>query len=200
MCMRLKRRIEEAMQEKYEPVFESQLEQCWVKYHRYGSGQVRFEKVYDGEGVRRAWAYTKAGHYTVVEDTDCRKIMSCPYGGWMVFQLIEVDAVVGPDSLPRLVAHFRPQVWVDDEAVAAAGAVEFDATEKLLSLSLKEIQLFKENDCDSDALAEDLLERIEHHGPFEVDVDVNGWLEKSGFDRATLTREQLEDLRRRNLA
>ncbi len=99
---------------------------------------------------------------------------------------------------PRLEATFRPQQWVGEDHLCDLfdQKVNFDATDVFLKLSLEQIKGFKENDYDSDDLAEDLPERQEHNGPFEVDVDINVWLYENGIeDRAAMTQEQLDQLR-----
>lgn len=98
----------------------------------------------------------------------------------------------------RLIAFLRRQVWVNNEATESEEPVEFDATVALLRLPLSGIQQFREHDHDSDVLAEDLPERVEWTGPFEVDVDVDGWLEQNGVPegRKSLTKEDLDRLRR----
>lgn len=102
-----------------------------------------------------------------------------------------------PLCWPLLLASFRPQVWVNDYAVDNGSQVVFDATATFLSRDLGAIHAFKENDYDSDYLAEDLPERDNHGGPFEVDVDVDAWLEKNGFldGREGLSEDDLRTLR-----
>lgn len=101
------------------------------------------------------------------------------------------------ETYPRLMATFRPQAWQNDYALDVDGSEEFDATEAFLSLPLDEIRSFREHREESDDLASGLPAREAHHGPFEVDVDVDGWLVKNGLPggRANLTREQLDTLR-----
>lgn len=101
-------------------------------------------------------------------------------------------------NAPRLIATFRPQAWVNDYAIDIDGRVEFDATEKFLSLPLDTIRDFAENNFDSDRLAEDLPEYADHHGPFEVDADIDGWLESLGYEggRKSLTENDLVELRK----
>lgn len=102
-------------------------------------------------------------------------------------------------TLPRLMAVFRPQAWINEEAVDIPGRVRFDATESFLTLDYETIRKFKEHDYDSDDLlngADDLPEFGAHSGPFEVDVDTDSWLKQLGFPpRAQLTDEQIERLR-----
>lgn len=98
----------------------------------------------------------------------------------------------------RLMAIFRRQVWVNDETMDTEDPIEFDATLKFLVLPLTGIRSFREHDYDSDYLAEGLPEKVEWTGPFEVDVDVDGWLEKNGIPdgRKSLTQEDLDRLRK----
>jgi hypothetical protein len=98
---------------------------------------------------------------------------------------------------PRLMATFRPQKWVNDNAVDVVdGAVEFDATVPFLSFSNDEIRNFKEHDYASDHLAASLPEFRQHGGPFEVDVDVDEWLRTLNYPgRKHLTDEQIRELR-----
>lgn len=99
---------------------------------------------------------------------------------------------------PRLRAVFRPQAWIRDQATDVDGRVEFDATAAFLRLDLKTVRRFRASDYDSDALADDLPARRAHDGPFEVDVDVDAWLEALGAPaRADLSADDLEGLRRR---
>ena len=95
-----------------------------------------------------------------------------------------------------LIARFRPQAWVDNHAVDTDGAVNFDATARLLELPLEAIQQFKENNYDSDYLAGELPERQSHRGPFEVDTDIDCWLEENGVEggRTMLTQDHLNRL------
>lgn len=86
------------------------------------------------------------------------------------------------------IATFRPQAWINDYAADIDKPVQFDATLNILALTLEEFKNFKENSYDSDSLADDLPERENHSGPFEVDVDVDTWLEQNGFpERNALT-------------
>jgi hypothetical protein len=98
---------------------------------------------------------------------------------------------------PRIIATFRPQAWINDHAVDIDGKVEFDATEKFLSLSSETIASFKFNNYDSDVFAEDLPQWIDHQGPFEVDLElsVDDFFSVHGLDRNQLTKAQLDKLR-----
>ena len=100
---------------------------------------------------------------------------------------------------PRLIATFRRQQWINDYAVNSDPLVEFDATEAFLKLPLERIRGFEENNYDSDELAEGLAEKLEHTGPFEVDTDIDEWLEQNGFEngRENLTEQDLALLRQR---
>jgi len=95
-------------------------------------------------------------------------------------------------------AHFRPQAWVHDYALDLDdGHEDFDATEALLSQDLGFIRDFKENSYDSDLLAEAAsTAHKRHRGPFEVDVDLDGFFERLSLERADLTEEQLTGLRK----
>ena len=99
---------------------------------------------------------------------------------------------------PRLMAVFRPQAWRNDQAIDVDHPVRFDATAKILQRSAEAIRDFKHNNYDSDDLAEDLPARNRHDGPFEVDVDLDAWLEGHGImDRKALTEEQWAEIRQR---
>jgi hypothetical protein len=112
-------------------------------------------------------------------------------------RLLEMIMQEQGEQTRRLMAVFRRQVWVNDVAMDTEEPIEFDATVRLLRLPLLNIQHFRENDYDSDYLSEDLPERIEWTGPFEVDVDIDEWLERNGVlnGRNSLTQEDLERLR-----
>lgn len=103
------------------------------------------------------------------------------------------------NRLPRLTARFRPQAWIRDFAMDVDGAVDFDATAAFLALPPDAIRAFRENDYDSDHLADDLPEYEAHSGPFEVDVEVDDWLEALGFPngRASLTDADVASIRER---
>lgn len=96
----------------------------------------------------------------------------------------------------RLMAVFQPQAWVNDYAINIDGAVEFDATEAFLGRSLEFIRKYAECSYDSDVLADDLPERQQHDGPFEVECDVWAWLEDNGVSqKQTMTEADLDRLR-----
>jgi len=102
------------------------------------------------------------------------------------------------DQKPRIMATFRPQAWINDYATDTGENVQFDVTEKFLSLSLKELVHFKFNNYDSDYMADDLPERQAHNGPFEVDMEpeVEDFFEAHGIlEWGNLTEDQLQDLR-----
>lgn len=105
-----------------------------------------------------------------------------------------------PDSnLPRFHATFRPQVAYRDQIVNLEGqTVEFDATVVLLSMPVARLQRFQTNNYDSDDLADELPERLEHNGPFEVDCDEpDEFFACHGLQRVSLTGNQLRQLRER---
>lgn len=99
--------------------------------------------------------------------------------------------------MQSLIATFRPQFWTGRDCLMPAGEpVQFDATATFLALSLEDIKSFRYNSYDSDGLACNLLARIGHSGPFEVDVNIDEWLEKNGVpDRSQMTENDLFRLR-----
>jgi hypothetical protein len=107
--------------------------------------------------------------------------------------------IAGNANPPRLVAHFRPQAWVNDYAVDIDdGQEDFDATAAFLAQDLDWIKGFEEHSDDADYLAEEVSEAWKHHsGPFEVDVDADAFFEAVGLDRQALTPIDLAELRRR---
>ena len=98
----------------------------------------------------------------------------------------------------KLMATFRAQQWQGDQLLEV-GRTRFDATQAFLSLPLEKLKQFRENDWDSDHLSIDLPARRRHNGPFEVDTDIDGWLEANGFEegREGLTAADLDVLRER---
>ena len=161
------------------------LEQLIAQYQRRCYGEATLS-----EGMALSDKFAKA----------CRG--SKPIPAWALV----VRALVGHIHLLRqnmgykkpLMVTLRRQVWVNDEAMDTEPPVVFDATEKLLDLPLGTIQNFREHDYDSDYLAEDVLERREWTGPFEVDVDVDSWLQENGIQdgRKGLTQDDLDRLRK----
>jgi hypothetical protein len=108
------------------------------------------------------------------------------------YDFTELLSEAGMLSPPRLMAQFRPQRWVGDVCEDVEGGYEFDATSQFLSLPSEKIRSFKENDYDSDNLVGDRV----LDGPFEVDTDIDGWLEGMGFPpRHQLTDKQIGELR-----
>jgi hypothetical protein len=81
----------------------------------------------------------------------------------------------------KLMATFRAQQWQGDQLLEV-GRTRFDATRAFLSLPLEKIQRFRENDWDSDHLSIGIPARRRHNGPFEVDTDIDGWLEANGYE------------------
>ncbi len=97
---------------------------------------------------------------------------------------------------PQLMAVFRSQAWVHDQALDIDHPIRFDATAKILRLSAEEIRNFKHNNYDSDTLAEDLPVRKDHTEPFEIDTDLDAWLEAYGVaGREKLPDERWEEIR-----
>ncbi len=95
-----------------------------------------------------------------------------------------------------LMAEFRPQVWSHDYAMPAGDVVPFDATMAFLSLSAGEARTLKDGSYGTDNLASDVPARAHHAGPFEVDADIDNWLEDNGIDgRSSITEESWTTLR-----
>ena len=69
-----------------------------------------------------------------------------------------------------LVAAFHPQRLVNGREVAAGQPVKFDVTEKLLWRGPDYIDNLRDDDYPIDDLAEDLLARLHHDGPFMINV------------------------------
>ncbi len=102
------------------------------------------------------------------------------------------------NPLPKLTATFRPQVWRHDHTIDIDDEVQFDATPAILLLTAAAIRDFRHNNYDSDYLADDLPAMKEHCGPFEVDVDLDEWLDENGVeDRYIITDEQWESVKKK---
>lgn len=103
-------------------------------------------------------------------------------------------------STHPLMATFRPQADQRGYCVDIDGEVEFDATWALLSRTPEEICNFRCYNEDSDRLAIDsnLPAWQEHTGPFEVDVELDEWLEEQGVEdgRRGISNFHLERLRK----
>lgn len=111
-------------------------------------------------------------------------------------EVFESRSILIRKEIRPLMATFRPQQWVSNYAHDLNENVEFDATKAFLSLSLKQVQSFQQNNYDSDELANDLQARKDHSGPFEVDVEIDYWLEQNGFpERKLLSENKLQQLR-----
>jgi hypothetical protein len=72
----------------------------------------------------------------------------------------------------RIVAHFRPQVWINDYAVDIDGAYDFDVTETVLAMPREQALAIEDHSYEADAVWRDhpVSEERPHHGPFEVGV------------------------------
>jgi hypothetical protein len=152
--------------------------------------------------IQRAREMYASGSECDIEVDDDAKVSESDDGTWVQAWVwlpnVEEDEEDGePVGGNRLIARFRPQKWMGDEAVEVAGAVDFDATEAYLSLPLPRAINFRLHDYDSDQLAQTLHGRQEHEGPFEVDVELDEWLERNGVTdgRAGLTQDHLYRLR-----
>lgn len=86
-------------------------------------------------------------------------------------------------EISTLLAVFRPQAQDGETAVTRT----FDVTDRIASLSYSKIRCFGIDTEDYKRLADGLPMREAHDGPFEVDVDVDGWLhDVFGESRETL--------------
>lgn len=98
---------------------------------------------------------------------------------------------------PRLLATFRPQLVEHDQCVnIEAGKVEFDVTLLFLSKPFEEVIRFTSLSYASDSLADGLPQREDHDGPFEVDDNVDDWLESHGLALDTLIPDDWDALRK----
>jgi hypothetical protein len=75
-------------------------------------------------------------------------------------------------SEKRIMARFVPQVWINNYAVDVDGEIEFDVTEKILAMPKEKALALRDDQYETDELAQDagLLEN--HSGPFYVSVEL----------------------------
>jgi hypothetical protein len=85
---------------------------------------------------------------------------------------------------PRIIAHFRPQEWVNDYAIDIDGAYDFDATDLLLSWPKDRVLALEDHDYQTDDVWRTHVVSSErpHFGPFEVEVvgSVTAFIEAMG--------------------
>jgi hypothetical protein len=88
--------------------------------------------------------------------------------------------------LPRIIAHFRPQEWVNDYAIDIDRAYDFDATDLLLSWPKDRVLALEDHDYQTDDVwsEHEVSRERPHHGPFEVEVvkSVTAFIEAMGPD------------------
>lgn len=77
-------------------------------------------------------------------------------------------------SGPRVIAHFQPQAWVDDNAIDIDGAYEFDVTKQIEQMGREAAEKIRDGDYSSDDLWHvhcDQHPGDHHDGPFIVTVE-----------------------------
>ena len=67
-------------------------------------------------------------------------------------------------------ATFIPEVWINDYATEIDGRIEFDVTDQLLLRGPDYLDNLRDNSYPTDDLAECLLARQKHDGPFRVEI------------------------------
>jgi len=72
----------------------------------------------------------------------------------------------------RVIARFRPQVWINDNAVDIDGQLEFDVTKQIEKRGREKALEIEDCDYGADELWHNSPEGKEsgHEGPFEVEV------------------------------
>jgi hypothetical protein len=71
--------------------------------------------------------------------------------------------------LPRIMATFQPQAWINDYATEIDGAKKFDCTKEILRLSPKDVRRLRDDQYDTDNLLPEEIRKT-HNGPFYVAV------------------------------
>jgi hypothetical protein len=72
----------------------------------------------------------------------------------------------------RIVATFRPQAWLGDQAIDVDGGYEFDCTDLILAMPREEALAIEDHTYEADAVwrAHPISTEQPWHGPFEVEV------------------------------
>ncbi len=73
----------------------------------------------------------------------------------------------------RVIAHFQPQAWINDDAVEIDGAYEFDVTDQIVAMGKAKALEIDDFDDGSDILWHAYVEANpngDHDGPFAVTV------------------------------
>jgi len=101
-------------------------------------------------------------------------------------------------SLPRFIAHYQPQAWVDGNLVSIDGATDFDATDNIVQFRADDVVDLKSNTYESDHLAIDFAIAEAHDGPFAVSVDnIDSWLDSIGVpNRAKMSDRRWAEVQR----
>ena len=73
-------------------------------------------------------------------------------------------------GMARIRARWQPEAWVDGEALAVDGAVDFDVTRKVLCLPLRDVHALADGSRASDTLAWGETFYEEHDGPYRVEA------------------------------
>lgn len=75
-------------------------------------------------------------------------------------------------ELPRVMAYFQPQAWINDYATNIDGGKKFDCTKEILRMSAAEIKALADDQYNTDGLAECRKDVFGgHSGPFYVAVE-----------------------------
>lgn len=86
---------------------------------------------------------------------------------------ITVDYDDNPDSVRGVWARFRPQAWINDNAVDIDGGFKFDVTIQIEKMGREKALEIADHDYSADALWHAYVTgrpEKEHDGPFEVEV------------------------------
>jgi hypothetical protein len=85
---------------------------------------------------------------------------------------------------PRIVAHFRPQAWINDYAIDVDGSYDFDATDLLLNWPKDRVLGLEDSDYTTDDVwrEHEISHERPHSGPFGVEVvgSVTAFIEAVG--------------------
>ncbi|HYW76187.1 MAG TPA: hypothetical protein VFA48_06135 [Gammaproteobacteria bacterium] len=97
----------------------------------------------------------------------------------------------------RIMARFRPQAWIRDEATDIDdGQSDFDVTRLIAAMPLRELQQLEDDEFSSDDLARRAGLLARHSGPFVVEVE-DALRAYFGVETmAEITQSQLNALKR----
>lgn len=94
--------------------------------------------------------------------------------------------------IPRVVARFQPQAWVNGDTMDIDGDCAIDVTEEVLALDIGVIQNLEDDSCGTDGL---LLGRTGHEGPHHATVKDSVQAFFGIEDLSLLTEEMLAEKR-----